>query len=248
MASCLGRFGSCGALVCRATGFIGKSASKADKVLEGFGEINNVVRNSLKLASMHSSPSSEHQGGLTSGISICNDISGTITVGRAACKWVRLCSGEMIFCLRDDGTFDRDSEGKLKTKPVLSVASSVFSLASKTLSVACFGNQKSLWRLGKHASAIGLASDVTSMASTSFSLLSSAVQLRDIVREGRGDIGQRRSSVRSLTSSIIRDALDLTATPLESGMVNAGITGLTVGCSLSLLGSVLGVVNIILDD
>ena len=243
MASCLTRtLGSCS----RAVGVVGNAAGKLDKGLGFLGEVNNVVSSSLKLVSIHTPQDSDRQYGLANGISTCADISGALTMGRVGAKCTRLLSGQMIFQINDDGSFVRDKKtGSLVTHPILAIASDVFSLASKTLDLAGYGNARRLWNLGKHTQTIGLASAVANMTSSSLSIMQGAIDLRDVI-QNRSPV--KSSKVRSLVLGMIRDGLDILETPLGSGMVNAGPHGLTVGCVISLLGSVFGVVNNILND
>lgn len=243
MANCLTRtLGSCS----RAVGIVGNAASRMDKGLGFLGEVNNIVSSSLKLASIHTPQDSKYQYGLANGISTCSDISGALTVGRAGLKCARLLTGQMIFQINSDGSFARDQQtGALVTHPVLSIASDILGLASRCLDFAGYGCRRRLWSLGKHAKVVGFAADVASMSSSSLSVMQGALDLREVI-QSRHPV--RRSRVRSLVLGMIRDGLDVVTIPLESGMVNAGSHGLTVGCALSLLGSTVGVANTILND
>lgn len=245
MASCIGRnLGSCVKVV----GFIGKSLAKLDKGLNLVSEVNNVASNSLILASMHSRAQSSAQVSLNAGINVCSEITGAIKISRTAVAWGRLLSGEMIFLIDDKGRFVRDlNTGKLMVQPVLSITSSVFGVASKSLGSLSYGHTKRLFELGSHAKGVGVASAITGIASSSCSLIQNCISLRNIVHSTFSQ-EEKKTAIRSTSMEALRDALDIAATPLESGLVNAGIGGLTAGCSLSLLGSVLGIVNIILND
>lgn len=245
MASCIGRnLGSC----VKTVGYVGMSLAKLDKGLSFVRDVNSVVSNSLMLASMHTRAASGVQVGLNAGLTVCSEFSGAMKISQTFIRWGRVLSGQMIFKINKDGTFARDSKtGKLLTSPVLSIASDIFDLTSKSLGSMSYGHKKRLCNLGSHAEGIGMASTITGVASSSCSLIQSCINLRNIVHNPSSQ-NERRTVIRNTSLLALRDVLDIAAAPLESGLINAGVAGLTAGCSLSLIGSVLGIVNIILND